>query len=69
MAIALEHGSVLVTKDQDFRNMVLLRGSPPPVVWVRVGNTRHQALLIWFEPLIGLIVELIGSGNDLMELR
>ena len=66
---ALEHGSVLITKDEDFRDMVVLRGSPPPVIWVRVGNTRRQALLIWFEPLIGRIVELIESGNQLVELR
>jgi predicted nuclease of predicted toxin-antitoxin system len=66
---ALEHGAVLVTKDEDFRDMLLLRGSPPAVVWVRVGNTRRQALLDWFEPLIDRVVELIGSGNHLLELR
>jgi predicted nuclease of predicted toxin-antitoxin system len=66
---ALEHGAVLVTKDEDFRDMLLLSGSPPAVVWVRVGNTRRQALLDWFEPLIDRVVELIDSGNDLLELR
>lgn len=66
---AIDHGSVLVTKDQDFRDMLLLRGSPPCVVWVRVGNTRRHALLEWFGPLIDRVVHLIESGNDLVELR
>jgi predicted nuclease of predicted toxin-antitoxin system len=42
---AIEHVSVLVTKDEDFSDMLLLSGSSPVVVWIRVGNTRRQALL------------------------
>jgi predicted nuclease of predicted toxin-antitoxin system len=66
---ALEHDAVLVTKDEDFAAMVLLGGSSPAVVWVRVGNTRRRALLEWFEPLIGRIVGLVAAGNRLIELR
>ncbi len=66
---ALEHDAVLVTKDEDFSDMLLLGGSSPAVVWVRVGNTRRRALLEWFEPLIDHIVELLDAGNRLIELR
>jgi predicted nuclease of predicted toxin-antitoxin system len=66
---ALDHDAVLITKDEDFPAMVLLGGSSPAVVWVRVGNTRRRALLDWFELLIGRIVELVGTGNRLIELR
>lgn len=66
---ALEHGAVIVTKDEDFANMAALEGDAPPVVWVRVGNTRRAALLAWFEPLIGEVVALVESGNRLIELR
>lgn len=66
---AIDQGAVLVTKDEDFRDILLLRGSSPAVVWVRVGNTRRHALLEWFEPLIDRVVYLIESGNDLVELR
>ena len=31
-------GFVLVTKDQDFQRLSVLRGSPPKVVWIRLGN-------------------------------
>jgi predicted nuclease of predicted toxin-antitoxin system len=28
----------LVTKDQDFQRLSVLRGPPPKVIWVRLGN-------------------------------
>jgi predicted nuclease of predicted toxin-antitoxin system len=35
---ARTHGYVLVTKDEDFAEMAVMRGAPPKVVWLRVGN-------------------------------
>ena len=29
---------LLVTKDEDFHRLSVLRGSPPKVVWIRLGN-------------------------------
>jgi predicted nuclease of predicted toxin-antitoxin system len=29
---------VLVTKDEDFHRLSILRGAPPQVVWLRLGN-------------------------------
>jgi predicted nuclease of predicted toxin-antitoxin system len=29
---------VLVTKDEDFHRLSVLRGAPPKVVWLRIGN-------------------------------
>lgn len=66
---AVEHEAVLITKDEDFPNMLVLGGAAPALVWVRVGNTRRRALIEWFEPLIDRIVELIEAGNGLVELR
>ncbi|MDO9395788.1 MAG: DUF5615 family PIN-like protein [Herbiconiux sp.] len=66
---ALDHSAVLVTKDEDFASMLALGGESPPVVWIRVGNTRRRALIERFEPLIDSVVEMIGTGNDLVELR
>lgn len=31
-------GFLLVTKDEDFHRLSVLRGFPPKVVWVRLGN-------------------------------
>lgn len=66
---ALEHGAVIVTKDEDFADMVATGREAPPVVWVRTGNTRRAVLLAWFGPLIERIVETVDSGDRLIELR
>ena len=36
--LAREYGCVLVTKDEDFHRLSVLRGAPPKVVWLRTGN-------------------------------
>jgi predicted nuclease of predicted toxin-antitoxin system len=35
---AAEHGITIVTQDADFHQRSLLLGSPPKVVWLRIGN-------------------------------
>lgn len=35
---AAVHGFVLVTKDEDFQRLSVVRGPPPKVVWIRLGN-------------------------------
>jgi predicted nuclease of predicted toxin-antitoxin system len=39
---------MLVTKDEDFHRLSVLKGMPPKVVWIRVGNctTRDVARLL-----------------------
>ena len=37
---AAAHGAAIVTKDDDFRQLSFLRGAPPKVVWVHLGNCR-----------------------------
>jgi predicted nuclease of predicted toxin-antitoxin system len=66
---ALEHRAVIVTKDEDFADMVAIGGDAPSVVWVRVGNTRRASLVTWFEPLIEQIVTMVDAGDRLIELR
>ncbi|MDX9767995.1 MAG: DUF5615 family PIN-like protein [Ectothiorhodospiraceae bacterium] len=40
---ARDHGFVLVSKDNDFRQLSFLRGAPPKVVWLRIGNAPTRA--------------------------
>jgi len=35
---AREHGFTILSKDSDFRQLSFVRGAPPKVVWLRVGN-------------------------------
>jgi predicted nuclease of predicted toxin-antitoxin system len=66
---AIDHNAVLITKDEDFSDQVLLGGSAPVVVWVRVGNATRRALLDWFTPSLDRVIAMIDSGERLIELR
>lgn len=66
---AIHQDAVLITKDEDFADQVVLGRPAPIVVWVRVGNTTRRALLDWFAPRINEIVEMTESGERLLELR
>ena len=44
-AVAAEHSYTTISKDDDFRGMSLLRGAPPKVIWLVVGNTSTTELL------------------------
>ena len=37
---AASGGFLIVTKDDDFRQRSFLRGHPPKVIWIRLGNCR-----------------------------
>ena len=36
--LAQQRDCVLVTKDEDFHRLSVLRGAPPKVIWLRLGN-------------------------------
>lgn len=35
---AAGRGLIVASKDSDFRHLAILRGPPPKVIWLRVGN-------------------------------
>ena len=39
-AYAREHHMTIVSKDSDFNDMVLHRGAPPKLIWIKIGNCR-----------------------------
>jgi predicted nuclease of predicted toxin-antitoxin system len=41
---AKKHGYIIASKDSDFNERALLLGSPPRVVWLRIGNCTRQDL-------------------------
>ena len=41
---AIDLGCVLITKDEDFHRLSVLRGSPPKVVWLRLGNCTTEGV-------------------------
>ena len=40
--LARERDCLLVTKDEDFHRLSVLRGAPPKVLWIRLGNCSTQ---------------------------
>ncbi len=42
---ASDHGFSILTKDTDFEQLSILRGAPPKVVWLRIGNAPTRAVL------------------------
>jgi predicted nuclease of predicted toxin-antitoxin system len=65
---ASQHKAVIVTKDEDFVILSTLTTDGPAIVWVRVGNTRKQVLLAWFERLLPAIEQALANGEKLLEL-
>ena len=37
---AKKHNYTIVTKDSDFNDLAIYYGTPPKVIWIRVGNCR-----------------------------
>ena len=42
---ARANGFVIISKDSDFHQRSLLRGHPPKIVWLRIGNCTRQQLI------------------------
>ena len=43
--LAKEHDCVLVTRDEDFLRLSIVRGAPPKVVWLAVGNCSNPEVI------------------------
>lgn len=44
---AQEHHFTILTKDSDFHERSIMHGSPPKVIWIRIGNCTMKLLLEW----------------------
>ena len=60
-------GAVIITKDEDFAIRRVLQAGPA-VVWLRIGNTRRQALLTRLEAEWPAIVRALAQGETLVEV-
>lgn len=66
---ALQHGAVIVTKDEDFPHRSGQSATVPAIVWLRIGNASRRALLEWLEPLLPRIEAQLEQGEKLIEVR
>ena len=42
--IAKANGFIFVSKDRDIAELAVLRGAPPKVIWLRMGNCKTAAI-------------------------
>ena len=64
---AASTGAVIITKDEDFVVREVLRKGPP-VVWIRLGNTRRAELLRRMDVDFSSIVIALERGETLVEI-
>ncbi len=41
-----QHGLCIVSKDNDFRQLSFLKGPPPKVIWLSIGNAGTEAISV-----------------------
>ena len=58
---------IVLTRDTDFFDRLLVHGTPPKVIWIRLGNLRKADLLNIMEERWPSILKLIRS-HDLIEV-
>jgi predicted nuclease of predicted toxin-antitoxin system len=59
--------SILISKDEDFANMVL-QVPTAKLIWVRVGNCRKTFLLDLFRQMWPRILQRLDGGDRVIEL-
>lgn len=68
-AFARDRGLIIVTKDADYPELVALRGAPPKVIWLRLGNcTTDEVAATLRDQLDQVIVFLANQSVGLLIL-
>ena len=60
---------VIASKDEDFQDLAIRLGSPPQLLWVRLGNCRKDVLLDVFDHHLPALTAALGAGEPIVELR
>ena len=61
-------GAIVMTKDEDFADLVLRHGPPPQIVWIRSGNTSSAKLQVILGGQWPAVVSLLEAGEPLVEV-
>jgi predicted nuclease of predicted toxin-antitoxin system len=67
-AAARAANAVVMTKDQDFVELVERQGIPPQVLWVTCGNTTNARLRDILSRVLPAALELIRKGEKIVEI-
>jgi len=42
---AKENNFVIVTKDSDFEELSIIKGTPPQIIWIKIGNADNKTVI------------------------
>lgn len=56
---AKKNNFTIVTKDSDFNDLVLYKGIPPKVIWIKVGNCKVDEIALLIEKNKEIIIEFL----------
>jgi predicted nuclease of predicted toxin-antitoxin system len=59
-----ENDYTIVTFDTDFFDLSLIRGIPPKIIWLRIGNTATEKLVECLKENIELIKDFINNPEN-----
>ncbi|MBA3964535.1 MAG: DUF5615 family PIN-like protein [Nitrospirales bacterium] len=65
---ARQVGATIMSKDQDFVDLVTVHGAPPQIIWVTCGNTSNANLCTLLQRTFPTLMTLLQSGEPLVEL-
>ncbi|HZP20465.1 MAG TPA: DUF5615 family PIN-like protein [Bauldia sp.] len=65
---AIRLGSVIISKDEDFVDLVRAGNKGPAVVWIRLGNTTNRVLNDVIARALPEILEGLSLGERLVEI-
>lgn len=61
--------AIIMTKDQDFYQLLAQYGPPPQIIWITCGNTSTQNLCKLLETALPLALDLLNKGEKIVEIH
>jgi predicted nuclease of predicted toxin-antitoxin system len=66
---AQQNGFTIITKDSDFNDIITLRGAPPKVIWIRVGNCTTKDIENIIRRSQSIIIQFVNDpGSVILEI-
>lgn len=62
-------GNVIVSKDEDFVDLITRLGPPPQVLWVTCGNVTNRELRKLCGTALSEALRLLAGGEPIVEIR
>ena len=66
--IALDENRIILTKDSDFPDSFFLKGPPPRIIYLRLGNIRNRELTAFLEERWSVIYDLLTQDTGMVVL-